>query len=78
MDILREYKRDMRKKLETLGEVTSGSDDKFSVLVRGTQDEAYRRVVQLMPSAVDIKVAPHDEDVVQVDVQFAGVSTLNE
>ena len=78
MDILRVYRRDMREKLETLGEVTSESDDKFSVLVNGTQDEAYRRVVQLIPSAADIKVSPHDEGVVQVDVQFAGVSTLNE
>ena len=77
MDMQTQYKRDLREKLELLGRIESETDTQFSVVVNAPQDEAHRRAVTLLASATDIKISPHTEGSL-VQVQFAGVSTLNE
>lgn len=77
MNMQQQYRRDLREKLRSLGEVVSETDTQFSVKVQATPEEAHRRVVTLMPSAVDIKASQIEEGTL-VEVQFAGVSTLNE
>ena len=77
MDMFRQYRRAIREKLNTLGRIVSETDSAISVMVNDTQEEAFRRAVQLLPTSTDIKVSPRDEGVL-VSVDYAEVTTLNE
>ena len=77
MNMFKQYKSAIREKLNTLGRIVSETDSAISVMVNDTQEEAFRRAVQLLPTSTDIKVSPRDEGVL-VSVDYAEVTTLNE
>ena len=77
MNMFKQYKSTIREKLNTLGRIVSETDSAISVMVNDTQEEAFRRAVQLLPTSTDIKVSPRDEGVL-VSVDYAQVTTLNE
>ena len=77
MNMFKQYKSTIREKLITLGRIVSETDSAISVMVNDTQEEAFRRAVQLLPTSTDIKVSPRDEGVL-VSVDYAQVTTLNE
>ena len=77
MNMFKQYRSAIREKLNTLGRIVSETDSAISVMVNDTQDEAFRRAVQLLPTSTDIKVSPRDEGVL-VSVDYAEVTSLNE
>ena len=77
MNVFKQYRSAIREKLNTLGRIVSETDSAISVMVNDTQDEAFRRAVQLLPTSTDIKVSPRDEGVL-VSVDYAEVTSLNE
>ena len=77
MNMVNQYKSAIREAVLTLGRIVNETDNAISVMVNDTQEEAFRRAVQLLPSSTDIKVSPRDEGVL-VSVDYAQVTTLNE
>ena len=77
MNMRNQYRRAIREKLNTLGRISSETDDSISVIVNDTKEAAYRRAVQLLPSQTEINIAPRDEGML-VQVKFAEVTNLNE
>jgi len=77
MNMRNQYRSAIREKLNTLGRITTETDDSISVIVSDTKEEAYRRAVQLLPSQTEINVAPRDEGIL-VQVNYAEVTNLNE
>ena len=77
MNMFKQYRSAIREKLNTLGRIVSETDSAISVMVNDTQEEAFRRAVQLLPTSTDIKVSPRDEGVL-VSVDYAEVTSLNE
>ena len=77
MNMRNQYRSTIREKLNTLGRIVSETEDKISVIVDDTKEEAYRRAVQLLPSQTTINVAPRDEGIL-VQVEYAEVTNLNE
>ena len=77
MNMRNQYRSAIREKLNMLGRIVSETENKISVIVNDTKDEAYRRAVQLLPSQTRINVAPRDEGIL-VQVEYAEVTNLNE
>ena len=77
MNMRNQYRSAIREKLNTLGRIVSETEDRISIIVDDTKEEAYRRAVQLLPSQTEINVSPCDEGIL-VQVNYAEVTNLNE